>query len=98
MGKNSHVDSGKSSHSMVKKKSWDEFRKNGMLWFANRILHVFGWAIAVEFDDKNEITDVFPVRVKYRGFCEPVETRGFKNVSRFMKRNANRLLKEALEE
>lgn len=27
---------------MVKKKTWQEFRKTGLLWFMNTILHAFG--------------------------------------------------------
>ena len=40
---------------MVKKKTWQEFRKTGLLWFINTILHAFGWAIVVEVE-KGEIT------------------------------------------
>ena len=39
---------------MVNKKSWDEFRNNGLLWWINMILHTFGWAIVTEID-KNKI-------------------------------------------
>lgn len=35
---------------MVKKKTWQEFRKTGLLWFMNTILHAFGWAIVVEVE------------------------------------------------
>lgn len=34
---------------MVKKQSWERFQASGMLWWANRILHVFGWAIVFEY-------------------------------------------------
>lgn len=27
---------------MVTRKSWEEFRQNGLLWFTNLILHMFG--------------------------------------------------------
>ena len=30
---------------MIKKKTWEEFRKTGLLWFVNVIIHVFGWAM-----------------------------------------------------
>ena len=36
---------------MLTKKSWNEFREVGLLWFVNRILHLFGWAICVDYDD-----------------------------------------------
>lgn len=32
---------------MVNKKSWNEFRNSGLLWFTNTILHMFGWAIVL---------------------------------------------------
>lgn len=54
---------------MVNKKTWKEFRDSGLLWFMNMILHTFGWAITLEIND-DEITDVYPARVKYRGFSE----------------------------
>lgn len=84
---------------MVTKKSWEEFRTAGLLWFVNGILHVFGWAIVVEIDDETkEITQCYPARVKFRGFNESSNTQGYIKVSRFLKENADELLKEAMEE
>lgn len=37
---------------MITEKSWDEFKKNGLLLFINQILHIFGWAICFEYDTK----------------------------------------------
>ena len=48
---------------MVTKKSWEEFRSTGLLWWINMILHTFGWAICYEFDD-GKIVEVYPARVK----------------------------------
>ena len=47
---------------MIKKKTWEEFRKTGLLWFVNVIIHVFGWAIVVEVED-GKIIDSYPARV-----------------------------------
>ena len=33
---------------MINKKTWEEFREAGLLWFTNMILHTFGWSIVVE--------------------------------------------------
>lgn len=85
----------KEEKKMVEKKTWQEFRESGMLWFANRILHMFGWAIVFEFD-KNELTEVYPARVKFRGFDHKVEESGFIKVTRFMKENIEKLLEETL--
>lgn len=82
---------------MVEKKTWTEFRATGMMWFANRILHIFGWAIVMDIEDDGSISDVYPARVKFRGFSEDIETENYIKVSQFMKENAPTLLKEAQE-
>lgn len=80
---------------MVNKKSWKEFRDSGMLWWINMILHTMGWAIAYNVDDDGNITDVFPARVKYRGFSDKNNSEGYIKVSKYMKDNAAELLEEA---
>jgi hypothetical protein len=82
---------------MLKRTSWDLFQQEGMLWWINRMLHVFGWAIVVEVDDNDKVTDAYPARCKFRGFCTDVEERGFKRISRAMKKNCERLYKETME-
>lgn len=90
---------------MVTEKSWEEFRESGLLWFVNKTLHLFGWAIVFEEvkypDGKGgvvkEITDVYPARVKFRGFSEDINTDGYMKVSEYMKNNADELLKESKE-
>lgn len=81
---------------MVNKKSWDEFKNNGLLWWINMILHTIGWAIVIEIDD-GEIVDVYPARVKFRGFSEKDNTEGYTKVSEFLKDNAKELSREANE-
>ena len=81
---------------MVEKKTWEEFRDAGFLWWINMILHTFGWSICVEVDDR-EIVNAYPARVKYRGFLEKNNTSGYIKVSKFMKENADALLKESEE-
>ena len=80
---------------MVNKKSWKEFRECGMLWWINMILHTMGWAIAYNVDDDGNISDVFPARVKYRGFSDKNNSEGYIKVSKYMKDNAAELLEEA---
>lgn len=82
---------------MVTRKTWEEFRAAGLLWWINRILHVFGWAIVYSFDDAGEIKEVYPARVIYRGFDGKSETEGFKKLSEFMVTNAAELRREAYE-
>lgn len=55
---------------------------------------MFGWSIAVK-QDNNIIVDVYPVRVKYRGFSEEINTEGYKKVSKYLQENINELVKES---
>lgn len=82
---------------MINKKTWIEFRNSGMLWWINMLLHTFGWAITYEFDNNGNIQEVYPARVKFRGFGEKNNTEGYIKVSQFMKENAEILLKESGE-
>lgn len=80
---------------MIKKKSWKEFQDSGFLWWINMILHTFGWAIVLEFDEKGKIQDVYPARCDYRGFSEETNSKGYIKVSKYMVDNAENLLEEA---
>lgn len=82
---------------MVTKKSWEEFRNCGLLWWINMILHTFGWAIIVNVDVKGEINDVYPARVRFRGFDEKSNTDGYIKVSDYLNANSKELLEESLK-
>lgn len=82
---------------MIRKKSWKEFRKCGMLWWINMVLHTMGWAITYEYDDDGNISEVYPARVKFRGFSEQTNTDGYIKVSQYIKDNADELLEEAMD-
>lgn len=82
---------------MITKKSWKEFRETGLLWFINSILHLFGWAIVVEMND-NELIDVYPARVKFRGFDEASNAKGYTKISRYLYEEIDELLDEAEEQ
>ncbi len=76
--------------------TWDEFREAGLLWWANRALHVFGWAIVVSTDDETgEYREAYPVRTEWRGFPRDREELGYRRVSKWMKRAAVALDDEA---
>lgn len=83
---------------MIKKKSWKEFRDSGLLWWINMILHTFGWSICLDMDEDGEIINVFPARVKFRGFNEESNTNGYIKISKYMKENADELLEETKDE
>ena len=70
----------------MEEKTWEEFRTSGMLWWINRILHTFGWAIVIEYDGNPAVeVRAYPARVDYRGFSRDDEEKGYQNVSTFLK-------------
>jgi len=71
--------------------AWQEFRDSGLLWYTNMNLHVFGWAIVVNVNDDKKITKVYPQRVKYRGFSEESNTKGYEKVTRFLNQEYTKL-------
>lgn len=81
---------------MVERKTWKDFKDSGLLWFLNSILHMFGWAI-VFVTRGNEVLDVYPARVKFRGFAEKNNSEGYIKVTEYLKENIDKLLKEAKE-
>jgi hypothetical protein len=80
---------------MIDKKSWKEFKDSGLLWWTNMILHTFGWAIVFSIKDDGTISNVYPARVKFRGFDEKNNTEGYIKVSEYMKENATELTEES---
>lgn len=79
---------------MVDKKTWEEFRNSGLLWWINMILHTFGWSICVNMEG-DKIVDAYPARVKYRGFSGDINDKGYNNVTKYLNDNINELLKES---
>jgi len=82
---------------MVSKKSWKEFRECGLLWWINMILHTFGWAIVFNLNKEGEIEEVYPARVKFRGFDENTNTSGYQKVSKYLQDNISEIEKESRE-
>lgn len=60
------------------------------------ILHTFGWAIVFEYEN-SKVVNVYPARVKYRGFAEQNNTEGYIKVSQYLKDNVDNILKESME-
>ena len=82
---------------MINRKSWTEFMDTGLFWWINRILHTFGWAIVFESEDNGVIKEVYPARVKYRGFDEKTEDENFAKVTKYLSKTAKELEKEIKE-
>jgi hypothetical protein len=85
------------NNSMITKKTWEEFRNTGLLWWINTLLHTFGWAIAFAMTDDNKLIEVYPTRVKFRGFDDKMVTEGYQKVSEYLKDNIDDLLQESKE-
>ena len=80
---------------MINRKTWEEFRNSGLLWWINQQLHIFGWSIVVVVMEDDKILEAYPARVKFRGFDDNNNTQGYIKVSKYMKENADELLDEA---
>jgi hypothetical protein len=81
---------------MVQQKGWEEFRAAGLLWWVNRALHLFGWAVVVIVEEGTDrVRDAYPARVKFRGFDAQSETEGFTRLSAYMDEHAAALAREA---
>lgn len=86
------------------KKSWQEFRATGLLWWINTTLHLFGWAIVVEveFDQEgkptDEIANCYPARVKFRGFDAQSTEQGYITLTDYLKKNIAELAVEVAED
>lgn len=82
---------------MIARKDWVEFRDSGLLWFINRSLHIFGWAIVFNIETDGTVSEVYPARVKFRGFDEKSESESFIKISELMVKTSDELLKEVKE-
>ena len=82
---------------MINKKTWKEFHDSSLLWWVNRSLHLFGWAIVIEVEENGDVTNAYPARVGFRGFSEEVETNGFIGLTEYLNKESENLLKEAKE-
>lgn len=80
---------------MIKKQTWEEFREHGLLLFINQFLHIFGWAICLEYDDNGKVIEAYPARVKFRGFDNQNVSHAYESLSKYLKDNADILYKES---
>lgn len=79
-------------NNQIIEQSWDEFKNSRLLWWVNRVLHLFGWAIVMEMD-KGKVTRVYPAKVKFRGFSQEVEERNFKELTEYLAQNIGEIAK-----
>ncbi len=79
---------------MISRETWGQFQAAGLLWWVNRALHLFGWAIVVEVNDEGLVTEAYPARCKFRGFDEASEADGFRKLTAHLASNVSDLQKE----
>lgn len=63
---------------------WEEFSNDGMLWWVNRILHTFGWEIALQYDENFKYMEAYPRRTENLGFTSAINE---KRLKQFRERN-----------
>lgn len=74
---------------VVTRKTWDDFRASGLLFYINTILHFMGWAIVVEVDTETKlVTNCYPARVKYRGWDEKSQNEEHAKVAQYLANTA----------
>jgi hypothetical protein len=80
----------------VTKRTWDDFRAAGLLFFINTVLHAFGWALVVEVDsDTQSVTNCYPARVTFRGFDEESQTEEHIKIANYLAETASEFPEEA---
>jgi hypothetical protein len=79
---------------MVTKKDWSEFQRTGLVLIVNPILHIFGWALVFEIEN-DEIKNVYPARVRFRGFDNQDTSEAYQKISKYMLENVKELNEEA---
>ena len=82
---------------MLEKKTWVEFRDSGLLWWINRTLHLFGWAIVVKVDESTgNIFEIYPAKCRFRGFCDEDEAEGFRKLTQHLRDNIDDIQQSTL--
>lgn len=79
---------------MIEKREWKEFQNAGLLWWVNRMLHLFGWAIVVEQEEDGTITKAYPARCRFRGFEEDSDGEGFERLTNHIKEQLPNMLED----
>jgi hypothetical protein len=74
----------------IKEISGKEFRESGAMWFVNQILHLFGMAISWNSDTDELKANI----VKYRGFDQTLQDKGYELLTSYLKDNIAELEKD----
>ncbi len=79
---------------MVTPKKWSDFRKTGLLFLINSLLHAFGWAIVVKVDENGAVENCYPARVKFRGFDDKSQDEEHSKIAKYLGEHGEELNKE----
>jgi len=77
----------------VKEITGKEFRESGALFFVNQQLHLLGMALTWN----PETDEIKPALTRFRGFGEEQINNGYNQLSKYMVKNAEELLKDTEE-
>lgn len=83
-----------SVESPIEARTWHEFRESGMVYAANKVLHMFGWCLVFATDEQSGLQYCYPARTFYRGFAPESERAGTQRVNQWMRDAAKALAKE----
>jgi len=72
----------------IEERGWEEFRETGLFMFINTVLHAFGWAIVCKINANGNILNVYPARVKFRGFDNEDQSEMHTRIANYLKDNA----------
>lgn len=73
---------------------WQKFCDSGLMWWINRQLHLFGWAIYRDLDEQGNIISIYPDQCDYKGFTEELEEKGFSKLTNYLVNNISKELKK----
>ena len=76
------------------KRTWSEFRNNGLLWYVNTLLNIFGWSITISINEDGDVCTAYPSRTISRGFARESNQRGYRLLTKFMLDNMDEISKD----
>ena len=76
---------------MIERREWKEFRNNGLLWFVNKFLVLYGWTIILVRDEDDNVIEVFPAKVKSRSISEKANEIGCKLFNNYVENNLDEI-------
>jgi hypothetical protein len=71
------------------------FIDTGLLWFVNRLLHMFGYALCYDEDEAGNLSELYVSRTIFRGFEPDAENEGYAQVAQFLRDKAAELYEQA---